>query len=444
MNFLQRSSATSSGAGASPEFRVSRHKARRTVYLGYLACVRCGNEVEEDEAFGGCGRCAAEGVPANVLPVYDLSRVAGSRPDPASRGLFRYRDLLPIASWTRPVSLSEGGTPLVPLGQLGQEFGVSKLYLKDESRNPTWSYKDRLAAVAVTKAVEKNADTVVAASTGNHGAAVAAYAAVAGLRCIVLIPESAPPALKTMMQFYGATVVALRDGPEPWRLVEKLVQNKEWVPMSNYSDPPVGSNPFGVEGYKTIAYEVVEGLGAVPDVVVVPAACGDGLAGILRGFEDLMALGETSSVPRLVAAEPLGPYSNALVRNLETSDRLKFRRSVAFSTATPMGTYQGLEAIRRSGGTAVAIPDDELILAAQALAARVEGVFLEASAAVGLPAVRRLAEHGKIDGEAETVVLIGTSTGLKDVEPPAKRLSPVRVIEPDLASLDRALGGDLP
>lgn len=412
-------------------------------YLGHLRCVRCGAHAAADAGYAGCSDCAARGVPANVLPAYDLSGyrsrdLAAPPIDPRQPGLFRYRALLPLESDKPVVSLGEGNTPLLPARRLGAALGVERLYVKDETRNPTWSYKDRLAAVAVSRAAADKADTVVVATTGNHGAAVAAYAAAAGLRCVVLTLESVPQTMKTLMQVYGAQVVALRTGPQRWQLMAEAVRSRGWVPMSGFQNPPVGSNPFGVDGYKTIAYELVDQLGGAPDVVVVPTAYADGLAGIKRGFADLRALGIIGRVPRLVAAEPFGPYADALARGVDTAGPVPAGPSVAFSIASPVGTYQGLAALRDSGGEAVAVPDDAEILATQALAGRTEGLYLEGASAVALAAVRRLAEGGRIRAD-ETVVVIGTSTGLKDVGATSAGLPPVPVIEPELAALDAAL-----
>jgi threonine synthase len=412
----------------------------KLAYVGWLTCLRCGHEVGEDDAFEGCPRCRSEGVSVNVLPAYDLSRVEEWEVDQDAPGLFRYRSLLPLDADTAPVSRLEGGTPMVPLRTLGREIGVDRLLIKDESRNPTWSYKDRLAAVAVTKAAEQGAEAVVVATTGNHGAAVSAYAAAAGIRCVVLTLESVPLTMKVLMQSYGAEVVALRRGPDRWRVMAEGARSRGWMPMSGYLDPPVGSNPFGIDGYKTIAFEIVDQMEQPPDVVVVPTAYADGLVGILRGFEDLVELGRINSVPRLVASEPLGPYTATLQSNGELPLTVELRPSVAFSTATPVATYQGVHALLRSNGTAGAVLDDEDILSAQRLVARSEGLFLEAAAAVSIPVVQDLASSAWIS-EGETVVMIGTSTGLKDIDAPARHLPEVPVIDPELNALDAALSG---
>lgn len=408
-----------------------------------LACVRCGRAWPEpglDLLGAGCPACAASGNPANVLTVRDVASLpTGTLPVRAGEpGLFRFRDLLPLSPDTPAVSLGEGGTPLVDLPVLAGETGVGRLLVKDETRNPTWSWKDRLAAVAVTKAVELGVETVVVASTGNHGAAVAAYAARAGIRCVVLTLESVPREMKTLMGVYGANVAALRTGPQRWALLKELVAQRGWMPVSGHANPPVGSPAYGVDGYTTIAYELFEQLGGtIPDVVVVPAAYGDGLAGIARGFADLVTLGLVGRVPRMLAAEPFGPLRAALDAGTDTAGPVEAAPSVAFSIASSFGTYQGLAALRATGGGAVAVPSDEVVLDAQARLGR-QGLYLEASSAITLPALVVWRGEGRV-GPDDTVVLVGTSTGLKDVGTTAARLPAVPVIDPSVEALDAAL-----
>ena len=239
-------------------------------YLGRLHCPRCGTSRPETDALHGCPLCARDGLSVNLVPEFHIGH--GPLPvDAAAPGLFRYRALLPLPPGAAPVSLGEGGTPLLRLARLGDPWGI-RLYYKDESRNPTWSYKDRLAAVAVNQAAHAGADTVVVATTGNHGAAVAAYAAAAGLRCVALTLTSVPLTMRTLMQSYGASVVAYERGPDRWAVMAEAVRAHGWAPMSGVANPPLGSNPFGVHGYKTIAYELWETLGRVPDAVIVPGA----------------------------------------------------------------------------------------------------------------------------------------------------------------------------
>ncbi|MFL6128955.1 MAG: pyridoxal-phosphate dependent enzyme [Mycobacteriales bacterium] len=408
-------------------------------YTGRLRCVRCSRSYPETSTVDGCPACR-EVAPSALLPEYDQVGLSGLPVRPEQPGLFRYRELLPLPDEAAPVSLDEGGTPLRPLTRTGERLGIDRLLLKDETRNPTWSYKDRLAAVAITAARHGDADTVVVSTTGNHGAAVAAYAAAARLRCVVLTVASVPQTMKTLMQVYGAEVVAVDRATDRWVLMQQLVRERGWWPMSGYRSPPVGSTPFGVDGYKTIAYEVVEQLGAAPDVVVVPTAYADGLAGIVRGFRDLLGLGLIGRLPRAVVTEPFGPYREALRTGADTVGPVPVRPSVAFSIASPVGTFQGLDALRVTAGTAVAVPDDDRILDAQAALGRDEGTYLEAASVTGLVGVGDLRAAGEIRRE-DVVVVIGTSSGLKDVGTTASRQPPVPVIAPTLQALDEALGG---
>lgn len=401
---------------------------------GRLLCPRDGTAVPAEDVFDGCPACACEGVASNVHPEYALPAGAGLPVRAGEPGIFRYRALLPVGA-AAPVSLGEGSTPLVRLTQLSEDCRADVL-LKDESRNPTWSWKDRLAAVAVTRARDRGADTVVVATTGNHGAATAAYAAAAGMRCVALTLASVPQTMKTLMQVYGASVVALPQPADRWHLMRVLVAERGWEPLSGYCDPPIGSNPFGVEGYKTIAYEIAEDLGAVPDVVVVPTSYGDGLAGTLRGFEDLVTLGVAERAPRMVAVDPLGAYEAALAA--ERPSRVAGRPSLAFSIATTIATEQGLSALRRSDGTAVGAVDDDRLAQEQRRLAAGSGLYLENASVAAVIACRDLATQGWLR-PGETVVALGTSTGLKDVGATAAGLPAVPLVSPDVASLDAAL-----
>lgn len=404
-----------------------------SAYLGHLINPITGERVEEDDAY----------IPAEIdgghvypVPAYDLSRIRGLETT-NEQGIFRYRPLLPVGEGPI-VSLSEGATPVVPLTGLGSSLGLSSLFVKDESRNPTWSYKDRLAAVAVTKAVQQGRDTIVVSSTGNHGAAVAAYAARAGIRCVVLTLASTPLAMKTLMQSYGAQVVALGEPTDRWVLMRQLVEERGWAPMSGFVGPPSGSNPFGCEGYKTIAYELHAQLGDVPDVVVAPVAYGDAIAGLQRGFAELVALGLTARTPRLVASEPFGPYEKALRDGYQPRVSVPAGPSVSFSIATPMATWQGWNALALTGGAAASADDDMTLRAQHELAAK-DGVFLEASSATTAAVLPELLARGDIASD-ESIVLIGTSTGLKDVPTTAARLPEVPVIGASLPELFSAIG----
>ncbi|ASL08783.1 threonine synthase [Mycobacterium intracellulare subsp. chimaera] len=385
----------------------------------------------------GCPDCASHGVGVNLTPAYALA--PGALPCQAAQpGVFGFRELLPLAPDDVPVSLGEGGTPLVSLHRLGPRLGLHRLTLKDETRNPTWSYKDRLAAVAVTKAAASGASTVVVSSTGNHGAAVAAYAAAAGLGCVVLTVSSVPREMRILMQAYGASVVAYDNGPDRWSVMQAAVEAFDWMPISGLTTPPIGSNPFGIEGYKTIAYELWHQLGETPDVVVVPSAHGDGLAGLRRGFSDLIGLGLTNHMPRLVAVDPFGAYVGGLHCQEGEQPTVATQPSMAFSVASRRATYQGLDAIRATNGMAVAEPSNDAIASMQLELASAEGIYAEGASVLTVLAARQLAERRWIDPH-ESVVVLSTSTGLKDSGATGTRLPDLRVLAPTLAALEKAL-----
>jgi threonine synthase len=387
----------------------------RSAQVVGLECLRCHTVVEDPRGFAGCARCRQAGVAVNLSVRLDLSPLAGLRPDElpsAPRGLWRYRAVLPVAAG-HAISLGEGATPLVPLERLGARLGLPRLFAKDESRNPTWSYKDRLCAVAVSHAVATGARVVTISSTGNHGASTAAYAARAGLPCVIFTLASVPETMKTLMQAYGAAVVACPTSESRWQLMREGVERLGWYPTSGFVMPPIGSNPYGIEGYKTIAWEIAEDLGwTAPGAVVVPSAYSDGLYGIWKGWTELQSLGLVKDLPRMVAAEPFGPLAGALEGGLEAPEPVAGGASVAFSVASRYGTWLGLAALRHSAGEAVRVTDEGILEAQRALG-REEGIFVEPSSATALTAVMQLAARQALDPEQPVVVVL-TSGGLKD------------------------------
>src|SRR5690625_2238280 len=198
-------------------------------FTGRFVCVRCGTTTDTSEPWTGCQACASVGVNAQVLAEYRAvdGEIHAQKDAP---GVFRYARRLPVPPGIEPVSLGEGGTPLVDADKLAQEIQVGRLFFKDETRNPTWSYKDRLAAVAVTDAHRRGAETIALATTGNHGAAAAAYAAAAGIDCVALPLTSVPTTMKVLMQSYGAQVLALNTPADRWRLLGEAVTRLGWVP----------------------------------------------------------------------------------------------------------------------------------------------------------------------------------------------------------------------
>lgn len=353
-----------------------------------------------------------------------------------SGGVWRFAAWLPHVS--SPLTLGEGGTPLIPLGRVGAEGGLPRLWLKDESQNPTWSFKDRLISVALSVAVDHRVPGILAASTGNHGASTAAYAARAGLPCVVFTMASTPPTILTFIQAYGAMVVVLPTAADCWRMVGECAEQWGWFASTNRGLPPVGSTPYGLEGYKTIAYEVAASLDwAGPDVMIVPVSAGDGLIGVWRGFQDLVAMGAIARAPRLIAVEPYAAYVEAVHAPSRRLVTVPGQDSHAFNVGTTAPTYQGLYALQESGGDVIII-DDEATLAAQRRLAATEGIYAEASSVIGVAAALRLAEAKRLLPDA-SVVCLSTSSGLKDPAVTAAGLPRVPAIDPDMGALVRAL-----
>ena len=378
-------------------------------------CIRCGTTYDAERDYFGCPSCAADGVLVNL----EVSYAEPLRIDPREwqrrrRGLWRYESALPLAG-DGVVSLGEGATALVPCETVGAEMGLPFLLAKNESQNPTWSFKDRLGAVALSWARARGRRGIAISSSGNAGATAAAYAARAGLPCIVFTTRSFPGPMLRFMRSFGAMVVATPTAPDRWTLNREVCDEWGFMPMSNLTNPPTGSHPVAIEGCKTIAYELVEDLdGTVPDVVVIPVCYGDSLTGIFRGFRDLEAAGVIDRIPRLVAAEAYPSLTRALREGAPTAPAVDGSGSLASSVASPQGTFQSLRAIRESGGTAVAVSNEEIFRARTELREG-EGLLVEFSSALAFAAARKLAAAGELSADERVVVVI-TSSGLKDPE----------------------------
>ena len=380
-----------------------------------LQCLRCSAAYPSDHYAEDCPACR-EIARSNLVVVYDET-VLRPRPRPSAplgAGLWRYGDLLPVEP-ASAVSLGEGGSPLYRLERAGAVLGLDGLFAKDETRNPTWSFKDRLACIAVSAARDFGARVIVSSSSGNAGAAAAAYAARAGLPCIVFTFKGAAGPMLTQMRAYGATVVAVETKEDRWTLMEHAVRHFGWFPTSPFFGPVVGSNPYGIEGYKTLAYEIAEALEwQVPDWCVLPVCYGDALVGMWRGFSDMMALGWTDRMPHMVAAEVSGSLTTALSKGVDAPPEMRRNHvSLAISIGATRGTFQALDVVRRSRGAAVTVDDDALMRWQKQLAS--EGIYVEPSTAAAPAATERLVAEGRI-ARGDRVVCLFTASGLKDPE----------------------------
>ncbi|MBB6468579.1 threonine synthase [Aminobacter lissarensis] len=323
-------------------------------------------------------------------------------------------------------------TPLLPAERLGEALGVPQLFIKDEGRNPTGSHKDRFSTVAVSMARAQGARVLATASSGNAGASLAAYAAKSGLGCVVATFAGAAGPMLSQIHAYGASVIPMADKSDRWKLLERAADRLGWFVTSPYQHPVVGSHPLGIEGYKTIAYEITEQAdGHLPDWCVLPVCYGDALAGVAAGFHDLHSRGKIARVPRLVAAEVYGSLSKALENGF---DRIEEQEpsfeTIALSIGTTRSTYQAVKALRDTGGHAVCVSNEQLMRMQKMLAAR-EGFFVELASVAPLVAIQHLRER-QIIAPDDRVVAVVTATGLKDLDisaNPATTQAPFESVE---------------
>jgi threonine synthase len=379
-----------------------------------LRCRECGAEYEL-QATHVCEMCFG---PLDVVFDYAAlkGRVTRERIESGPASMWRYRDLLPIEDSTPVVSLGEGFTPLVKADRLGAELGLRNLYLKNDSMNPTNSFKDRVVSVAISWARANGFETIACASTGNLANAVAAYAARAGLECFVFIPVDLEPAKVVSISVFDPNVVAVRGNyDEVNRLCSQLVESTPWAFCN------INIRPFYAEGSKTLTFETVEQLGwKLPDEIIIPIASGCQFVRHRQAVRELMDFGlvRGDRVPSFTGAQALGcsPVYNAF--NSDTPDRVlpvkpnTIARSIAIGNPSD-GLYVNRIA-RETGGTVEAVTEEEIVEAMRLLA-RTEGIFTETAGGVTIGVLAKLARAGRWNGD-EVVVAYVTGHGLKTAD----------------------------
>jgi threonine synthase len=372
--------------------------------LAGFRCIRCDVQHPVGDYAAGCPICSEAEYPASVVPVYSgLPALRDCRP---GQGTPRFGNRLAYSSFP---SLGEGDTPVVRLNRLTEELGLDAVDIKLEGSNPTGSHKDRMTAQFIARAVAKGASVVAAASSGNAGASLAAYAAAAGLACaIVTTPKMSPP-WRRAIELTCAELHFVEEPLDRWRFIAEKSKSAGWFSATNLCQPPVGSEPFGVEGYKTLAYELLENpQTAGADTIVVPTARGDLLWGIYAGFNELLAEGVLIRMPRLVAVEPF-PRLELALAGADYRGRFAGSSPLVSINGTTV-TYQSVAAIQRSGGAAVSVNSRDVI-ADQIYLARA-GHYLELSAVSALTALRSLLVSKQF--AVRHAVLIATSHGYKE------------------------------
>ena len=401
-----------------------------------LKCRECGREYPK-QPLAGCEDCFA---PLEVEYDYEgISRVL-SREAIASRpkNLWRYRELLPIDG-DPSVGLSSGATPLVRATRLGRVLGINDLFIKNDSVNsPTLSFKDRVTAVAINKALEFKLEAVGCASTGNLANSVAANSASAGLPAYILIPEGLEPNKITATSIYGAKVITVRGNYDDVnRLCTEVAERFPWGFVN------VNLRPFYGEGSKTFGYEIAEQLGwRAPAAIVVPAAGGSLITRIHKGLKELERLGllEEEVRTRLFGAQASGcnPISAAVKRGSREIQPVK-PSTIAKSLAigNPADGYLAAGLIAESGGWAEDVTDEELVAGIRLLA-ETEGIFTETAGGVTVAVTKKLIDQGRIRAGDLTVIAI-TGNGLKT--PESVELARPISIEPKVTEFERALSG---
>ncbi len=380
----------------------------------HLECARCHRELDGGKPHGLCS-CGSP-----LLARYDLDQGRNIIGDPAvlrdrRRDLWRYEEMLPVREPRFRAALGEGGTPLTLASRLGERLGMSRLLIKDESLNPTGSFKARGLSLAVSMAKQLGVKELAIPTAGNAGGALAAYAARVGLPAHIVMPRDVPRANAVECEAYGADVRYVEGLiTDAGRLVGELSAEYGWFDVSTLKEP------YRIEGKKTMGYELFEQLeGRLPDVIFYPTGGGTGMVGMWKAFDEMQHLGWIDDRrPRMVTVQSTGcaPIVRAFEEGTETAEMWENAQTIAAGLRVPkaIGDFLILRAIRESGGTAVAVSDEAIRKAVSTIAAR-EGIFAAPEGAACLVAMERLLEQGWLD-RGETVVLFNTGSGLKYTE----------------------------
>jgi threonine synthase len=388
--------------------------------VSYLECSRCSKIFEPGKPWNLCD-CGGP-----LLVRYDLaairSRWKRASLSSATTSMWRYAPVLPPSRAAHIVTLGEGLTPLIPANKLGDRLGANDLWIKDEGLNPTGSFKARGLSCAVSMCVELGVRKVAIPSAGNAASALAAYAARAGLEAHIFMPRDVPQSNYIECRAFGANVT-LVDGliSDCGRMVAERKEAEGWFEISTLKEP------YRIEGKKTMGYEVAEQLDwQLPDAIFYPAGGGVGLIGMWKAFDELEALGWIGAArPKMIAVQAEGcqPIVRAFQQGASQSQFWDNATTVAagLRVPKPLGDALTLEAVRKSGGAAIAVSDDELMQAGVELAST-EGIFAAPEGAACVAALRKLLASGFLNA-AERIVIYNTGSGLKYLEAYSARLS---------------------
>ncbi|PYN40588.1 MAG: threonine synthase [Candidatus Rokuibacteriota bacterium] len=408
-------------------------------FVSHVECTICGARHDAKRLLTVCEKCG------QMLAVrYDLARVTGSVTKDALRlrapGMYRFRELTPLDDAERPVTLGEGGTPLLELPRLAAHLGIGKLWAKDEGQNPTGSFKARGLGMAITRARTLGARGFVIPSAGNAGGAAAVYAARCGLPCVVIVPRGTPSAAVAEAQIAGAHVFTIEGSiATAGKVAANVAPQLGWFDLSTLKEP------YRLEGKKTIGLELAEQLGwRMPDVLLYPTGGGTGLVGIPKGYEELRAMGWLSgALPRFFAvqAEGCAPVVKAFADGAETTTAWEnpTTHAAGLRVPSPFAGRQMLRLLRDTRGGAVAI-GEAAIQEGQRLVARTEGIWTAPESAALVAALAELKERGEAPRDAE-ILLILTGAGLKYEPPPLAAPTDLAGTEEEILARVRRVAG---
>jgi len=369
--------------------------------MAILQCTQCSTTQEQYPPKYRCEKCGGL-----LQYTYDFSKSSKMKLA-GPFNFWRYKPFLPKVKST--VSMGEGGTPLHKAERLAKEFSVKAVYLKDETRNPTNSFRDRCAALMISNALDLKQRSVVCASSGNLGASLAAYCAKSELACHIVVPKMVDMGKLAQMLIYDADIEEFGEVvDESIKRAESLGEETKWYQAT------AELNPLVIEAQKTIAYEVFEQIG-VPTWFIVSMGSGGTIHSVWKGFKELQSLGKINALPRMIGvqAEGCAPISKAYSKGEQKpSTVLKpFTHALSILVSNPLNGAWALETIRESNGVAVSVTDSEIIVAEQQIA-RMEGIFAEPSGAAAVSALQKLVKQGTIEPK-DTVVCLITGSGLK-------------------------------
>ena len=396
-------------------------------YLDHFVCLRCQAIYPPDASSATCTACGG-----NLDARYDYTAIGRvftperlkENPD---RSLWRYAPFFPNRLECSPLAMPIGMTPLIRASRLAGHLGLSDLHIKNDTLNPSGSFKDRASLMVLAHCMENNISRIAAASTGNAGTSLACLAAASGKQAVIFVPESAPRPKVAQLMIFGARIFLVRgDYSRAFDLCQEVCLRMGWFNRNT------GTNPYTREGKKTVAFEIWEQMGQrCPDAVVVSVGDGNIISGVYKGFFDLLQAGLIPKVPRIIGVQSENSAAIANAFHGDGTIRRVTANTVAdsISAAFPSDGDAALAAARNSGGTFVTVSEEKILESIKILA-MTEGVFAEPSGAAGIAGIEKLLAGGEL-APADSVALIVTGSGLKDVEAAFKVTGTPEVVEPD-------------